>query len=341
MKKIIHLVPYDGIGGVETAARSMNAVEENVIDFQVRYIFKSEAQLFRPGSILKAAKQLVVNKPDMLIVSLWRSCIVGLLVKFFRPRLKLVIFLHLPTDAHFLDRVLTRISVYFSSEVWADSKETLSHRVPGFNLEKGRIISFVTHRLTAPEELRVSPSFMFWGRVHPQKGLDHALHIFAAIHSVYPAAKFNIIGPNGGDLERIQKLVENLKLSESVMFYGGREFEEIESLACDASFYLQTSLMEGMAMSVVEAMQLGLVPVVTPVGEIGNYCQHGENSLLVNTDQCVIDEILAVLCNQKKYSELRENAIATWAEQALYSESVLQACGALLLDQTGESMRGL
>lgn len=341
MFKVVHLVPYDGIGGVETAARSMDAVEDDAVNFQVKYIFKNETQLFRPWPILKAAKQLVENKPDMLIISLWRSCIVGLLVKVFRPRLKLVMFLHSPADAHFFDQVLTRISVYFSSQVWADSKETLSHRVPSLNLENGRIVSFVTHRLAAPEEPRVIPSFIFWGRVHPQKGLGHALHIFAAIHAVYPAAKFSIIGPDGGDLERIQKLAENLKLAESVTFYGGREFEEIESLACDASFYLQTSLVEGMAMSVVEAMQLGLVPVVTPVGEIGNYCQHGENSLLVNADQCVIDEILAVLCSQKKYSELRENAIATWADQALYSESVLQACGALLLDQTGESMRGL
>ena len=44
----------------------------------------------------------------------------------------------------------------------------------------------------------------------------------------------------------------------------------IKKLA-NASFYLQTSKFEGFAMSVVESMMMGLVPVVTPVGEIGRY----------------------------------------------------------------------
>ena len=46
MFKVVHLVPYDGIGGVETAARSMDAVEDDAVNFQVKYIFKNETQLF-------------------------------------------------------------------------------------------------------------------------------------------------------------------------------------------------------------------------------------------------------------------------------------------------------
>jgi hypothetical protein len=40
MKKIVHLVPYNGIGGVETAARSMIGVEDDDIDFQIEYVFE-------------------------------------------------------------------------------------------------------------------------------------------------------------------------------------------------------------------------------------------------------------------------------------------------------------
>ncbi len=34
-----------------------------------------------------------------------------------------------------------------------------------------------------------------------------------------------------------------------------------------------------MAISVIEAMQAGLVPIVTPVGEITGYCSDGVNSV--------------------------------------------------------------
>lgn len=40
VKKIIHLVPRNGIGGVETAVRSMEKVKHDRIDFKVDYIIK-------------------------------------------------------------------------------------------------------------------------------------------------------------------------------------------------------------------------------------------------------------------------------------------------------------
>ncbi|CAK8715063.1 hypothetical protein GKODMF_06645 [Candidatus Electrothrix gigas] len=111
-----------------------------------------------------------------------------------------------------------------------------------------------------------------------------------------------------------------------VRFTGKKNFNEIKELAKNASFYLQTSILEGMAMSVVEAMQLGLVPVVTPVGEIATYCKHKKNSLLITSDQDAVEDVLNLLNNPQKYEQLRNKAIATWADKPLYSESVVQAC---------------
>ena len=136
-----------------------------------------------------------------------------------------------------------------------------------------------------------------------------------------------MIGPDGGELARIQKIVHNIGIADAVSFTGKKDFDEIKQLAEDASFYLQTSELEGMAMSVVEAMQLGLVPVVTPVGEIGTYCQHKKNSLLITSDQDTVKDVLDLLLSTpQQYENLRSKAIATWADKPLYSESIVQAC---------------
>ncbi len=57
MQKVIHLIPYDGIGGVETAARSMAQADAVDLDFRVETIFFSyEATkgmgIFNPISFL-------------------------------------------------------------------------------------------------------------------------------------------------------------------------------------------------------------------------------------------------------------------------------------------------
>jgi glycosyltransferase involved in cell wall biosynthesis len=242
-----------------------------------------------------------------------------------------VLFLHLPNHVHWLDLFLTRLTAGLAYQIWADSKETLARRLPDTPAGKGRVISFVTHRVPILEERPVNPDFIFWGRIHPQKDLERALSIFAGVRAAYPAARFLIIGPDGGDLGRIQALANERGLSGNVSFPGAMNFNEIVREARFASFYLQTSLLEGMAMSVVEAMQLGLVPVVTSVGEIGNYCRHGENALVVHTDEAIVDEIVAVLNDDARYQTLRKSAVASWAKNPLYADSVLQACKEILL----------
>jgi glycosyltransferase involved in cell wall biosynthesis len=96
-----------------------------------------------------------------------------------------------------------------------------------------------------------------------------------------------------------------------------------------ACFYLQTSIYEGMAMSVVEAMQLGLLPVVTPVGEIGSYCRDGGNAVVVNNDERAVADVLHLLTDPAAYGTLRQQAIEEWLDKPLYRESVLAACEAL------------
>jgi glycosyltransferase involved in cell wall biosynthesis len=336
MSKIVHVIPYDGVGGVECAARSVGAVSTQEFEFAVDFIFKNVTAgrgrwaTFNPWPILSAAWRGSRSDVDVLVISLWRSAIVGLVAKLLRPNLKVVAFLHSSKDEHVFDYLFTRLAVFFATEVWADSDATLNCKIPR-NLKVGcRVISFVINRLDAIPEKKVEASFVFWGRIAQEKGLDRALHLFAEIHKRRREARMRIIGPDGGSLLAIQELSVSLGLKDFICFSGAATHDEIVSLARQASFYLQTSIYEGMAMSVVESMQLGLVPVVTAVGEIASYCRDGDNAVIVRSEEKAVDEVVELLVSNERYQALRANAIATWKDRPLYRESFLAACAAVV-----------
>lgn len=331
MTSVVHLIPYHGIGGVERAAASMIGITSESIDFKVATIFPDSAAqnrwvVWNPWYFLVKTLELCYSPPEVLIVSLWRAYAVGILVKLCRPKVRLVAFLHLTKHLHLPDRLLTRLVTRKACRVWADSHETLARRVPGLAPGKGCVISFLTEHISPFPAVSSQATFIFWGRIHVQKRLDRALRIFSAIYARVPATEFRIIGPDGGDLIRLRSLVSELGIEDAVHFLGPKEFVDIKDLASSATFYLQTSELEGMAMSVVEAMQMGLVPVVTPVGEIANYAEHKRNAIIVSNETDVVSDVLKLLENESEYLAIRERAIATWADKPLYRDSVLVAC---------------
>lgn len=127
--RVTHLIPYDGIGGVETAARSTSGHGSADIDFHCSYIHTApdtraaRLALFSPWPAVRAALALRADAPDLVIVSLWRSCIAALLAKMLRPQLRMVLFLHLARDVHAVDRWLTRAMARHAVEIWATASK--------------------------------------------------------------------------------------------------------------------------------------------------------------------------------------------------------------------------
>jgi glycosyltransferase involved in cell wall biosynthesis len=330
--KIIHLVPFDGVGGVEVAAKSIHDDMNEDFRLEVEYIF-TNVQLpdsywatLNPLKLLTVARRIASSDAEILVVSLWRSSVVGLIAKLISPKLNLVTFIHLDRSVHIFDAVFTKLSLLNSVEVWADSKTTLEKRFANLNSTNSRVISFVIERYDSLSKKNVRPAFIFWGRICQQKNIVRAIHLFERILKIRSDATFTIIGPDAGELSSIKQLCSSLGLTESIVFKGEASHDEIMKYASHASFYLQTSLAEGMAMSVVEAMQFGLVPVVSPVGEIASYCKNEFNSVLIFDDKQAIRTISSLLNDNSRYQKMRKNAIRTWIDKPLYRQSILLAC---------------
>jgi glycosyltransferase involved in cell wall biosynthesis len=359
--RILHLIPYDTVGGVETAARTVPATwngSAGPVQFRRAYLVThSPVETFpgdwhgarvsvnHPGAHWKLLRFAWKNRPDVLIASLWRSCPTLIAYKVLRPRTKTVLFLHSAVDVHVLDRLLNRAGMRLADEIWADSMTTLEARVPPAARKRAKVLSFLTQRPHAVSDTSVSdvprqivPHFAFWGRLQSEKNLSQALEIFAAIRKLLPDAKFDIIGPDRGALAGLQAHVVDLGLGDAVQFVGALTQDELRARASRYYFYLQTSLFEGMAMSVIEAMGMGLVPVVTPVGEIPSYCKEGHHGIHVTTPDETARRVAALVADPQAWQALSACAVQQWAGASLFKDDYCAACDSLLSRaQSGES----
>lgn len=341
---VVQVVPVDGIGGVEAAVRSALSPSPDM-----RYAMATIAggmvvptpgecstSGYRspddPRAQADTVRRILRLNPDVVIGSLWRSVPVLMVLKVLRPRLPLVYFLHLERTMHAADRLLSAIGLRVADEIWCDSEATRRRRLSPRRRERSRVISFVTgHPAPAPVKA-VTPTFVMWARLHRQKGADVAIRFIAALAARGIDARFTVYGPDGGELETLRGLTRSLGLAERVVFGGTIDTAGRAAAVGQATFYLQLSRFEGMAMSVVEAMQAGLVPVVTAVGDIPRYLRDGENGVIVDPEQlpAAAERIAALLVDPKAVQRMSAAAVAQWRAASLYREDVADAARELL-----------
>jgi len=333
MINITYLIPVDSIsGGVEVAVKNVRDISNNKYQLNIEYIFKNKSEVNSFFKLVKSIRKIVLNKPDVLLISLWRSQVVGIFVKLFRPNTKLIFFIHSETDVHFVDFLSSRIALFLSIEVWADSIASLNQRFKySKKIKKGRVVSFDSRIIQRLEIKNVEPRFIFWGRVGQEKAVTRSIIIFSKILTFYPKATFKIIGSDGGQLKDVKKLCDDLKINNSVSFFNETTFSEIKQHAQESCFYLQTSLYEGAAMSVMESMKLGLVPIVTAVGEISRYC-NGKNAIIIKSNFEAVRDILMLLEHKDSYYKLSDNAFKQWENQKSYRETFKESCEEVLND---------
>ncbi len=341
--KVVHIIPHDGIGGVEVAARSM--LNSDFLNNNFKLFFIAGKSLsknkknviespFRsannPLAHLRAIFKIYNESPDVLVCSLWRSVPVGIFIKLLKPKTKLVFFLHLAGTVHILDTFFHKAMLGYCDYILADSQATLNARINNVSLYKNYIISFVTQRrspliVTEKPELL---SFVFWGSISQQKGLDRAIQFIKVLVDAGYHCQYDIWGADRGEQEKLIELITSLDLSEHITFKGLAEYSNLQKISAKHCFYLQLSRVEGMAMSVVESMQLGLVPIVTPVGEIANYCVDKNNSIVVNDVDDFknsIDFLISVLDDKTIFTQLRAESIDTWKDKLLYESDFISA----------------
>lgn len=325
--RVAHIVHDQGIGGVEIAVDRLRHDLPPEVDYRVATLARPRDGAFGapeahgtglndPRSVLALVRWVRRTRPDVLVVSLWRSVIVGIIVRLLPGRPAVAVFLHATEYKNRLDGIAHRIGLRLADAVLTDSAATRDRfvtRVPRFGVQVVPLVTALTPSIRRPVAARDRSAvrLVFWGRLAREKRIDRAVDLVVELRRSVPVT-LTLIGPDDGCRDLIIERATRLGVSDAIRLVGPVPWEELPAHAGDAAFFVQLSDFEGMAMAVIEAMSLGLVPVVTPVGEIPQYTREGETAIIWRDAPQCAREVLGLWTDEDRLEAASRAARATW-----------------------------
>ena len=128
-------------------------------------------------------------------------------------------------------------------------------------------------------ETRSRSSLLFVGRLVQAKGIYTLLDALVTVSRRHPDVQLVCAGE--GELDHVEQVAERLGVRERVHLLGWVDEARRAELLSAASIYVMPSFVEGLPMSLLEAMSAGLPIVTTPVGGIPEAITEGEEGFLV------------------------------------------------------------
>lgn len=335
MNKIVHIINGLEIGGVEVGVLSLLAschsnnyqvvVVGNVDQDLYNSLDKNvQSKLILCSSYFSAFQAALSVKPQIIVSSLWRAHIVSLLCRISGYSFRRVHFVHNNHFGHFINKVVTKLSLALSDLILCDSEETKAWIQKNSSLKQVDLkvvpmnVSFFSKDRTKDE---IKPTFVFVGRYTKQKQIKDSLIFISHLKKMGIDASFDLFGRDDGDLVELKKITEELKLTEYVHFHGVLSPFEVEKQLEKYSFYLSTSINEGMAISVFQALRNGLIPIVRPVGEINNYTLDGINSVHVSDNMNDTAHRVYQLIKTNEVYNIKRNYIVDYNNYPVFSET--------------------
>jgi glycosyltransferase involved in cell wall biosynthesis len=129
--------------------------------------------------------------------------------------------------------------------------------------------------------LLIPPDALVFGtaaRLDPVKGLGTLIDAFAKVRSEVSGARLLIVG-DGPERDELVGRAAAHDLGDAVLFAGYRVNARGLLPACDV--YVNSSVSEGLSLTILEAMAAELPVVATAVGGTPEVVSDGENGLLV------------------------------------------------------------
>ena len=176
-------------------------------------------------------------------------------------------------------------------------------------------------RLDLPDRKTI----LYVGRVEPLKGLDILLGAMPLLHDT-PAVHLLIVGGNpeeDSEFERLKILAKRLDISDIVTFTGSVNQDELPVYYSAADIFVLPSWYESFGLVALEAMSCGTPVVVSRVGGLKTFVEHGKTGYLVpwRCPEAFARSLETLLANPSLRnamgSEARDRALGMrWADMA-------------------------
>jgi glycosyltransferase involved in cell wall biosynthesis len=327
--KILYTIPCNKIGGAEMAFNSVSVLKKDNIE-----ILKLDLNLHsnNPLLFLRAIINLYCiikeNEIQFVVSTLWKSHLVVYLVSFF-TRIEIIPFIVGIKFFNFFDKICSYRVVTKSKYILVDSSKGKSW-VSSLN-PKAQVFSFLIHTSLKIDKSRLGRSddhtlkFIFVGRLNVVKRLDKTFEFLNQLNSKFhKTIFFEIYGPieKAFDLKNYFDRYMHLNLE----YKGVIEHKDFPDIYPKHHFFIQFSDSEGSGMSIIESMRYGLVPVITNVGEVVNYCENSVNSIVYDTNVPItemVDQFIEVISNES-FKNLSMRALETFEHVNSYNDILLE-----------------
>lgn len=259
--------------------------KEYVIDKNQNRISKS---LFDLLSLIKTFPHydLIVLNPSLDAKAIIRDGIFHFLAKRFFHR-KTLVFFH--GWVHEFEQLIDRYGRLFFRFIFNyDKAVVLSRKFKNTLILWGYDSEDIKLETTTYEDYKIKTykdpfKLVFLSRLTKNKGCLEAIQIIEILAKDFPNMRLFIVG-EGEMAPELQSYVVNRNLNKTVEFTGWLEGEKKYYLLSQCGIMLYpTTYGEGMPISLLEGMGMGLAVVTRPVGGIPDIFIDGENGFLIDS----------------------------------------------------------
>ncbi len=232
-------------------------------------------------------------RPDTVVLSLKQANLVGRLVLYLFPHIRVISFEHI---ARYRARrgerfygVLLKLLSFRVDGVWADCRETLDATRAYFTKRarhEAVVPLFVADRAVPRKmdyELGSPARLVTAGRLVDRKNVDAIIDVVKMLAGRGVGVRLEIFG-DGPDAQRLLALTAKHGLEAHVFFRGYRPDWLMEALNNDV--FINMGDTEGFCIVAAEAMASGLPIIAVNVGGIREYGVDGENMIKLARVDC-------------------------------------------------------
>ena len=127
-----------------------------------------------------------------------------------------------------------------------------------------------------PNLQKTGPRLLFMSRLHPKKGLNMLIPVWARLGQARKDWQLVVAGPDeGGHLTQIRALAESLHIETEVHFTGAVRGSTRNTLLHSADLFVLPSYSEGFSMAILEAMACGVPVLATQNCNFPEITEHG------------------------------------------------------------------
>lgn len=208
------------------------------------------------------------------------------------------------------ENTMGRCALRSADEVTAVSQSAANHaeRLMASDRAVTVIPNGVDSETFRPGKARAEqPIILFVGRLVPNKGPEVLLRAAPRVLERHQDARFVFVG-DGPMRQQLNRVARELNVERSVAFLGHRS--DVPTLMQTAAAFARPSTLEGMPLTVLEAMACALPTVATRVGGSPELIRDGETGYLVEPgdDAGVASKLIQLLDSPEQAARMGENA---------------------------------